>query len=230
MAAASGVEEGLSPEDVIYWETYARKLIMEYKLLIHAIDNTLYQAEADQDILLFAQLEVEHRTEAIKFGRRNSSFCQLVFGTCCTLLFCVCLWDRPNSTPRSKDAIVADFGRGKQGWTKAELLAMIEALQTALDLLPQQGPQRLRAAINDCEFQVQQKWRASRWPVTIAVPASQPPPAAFSPAMQPANAMQEGPPKQNLADQLAQLSQLRASGALSQEQFDQAAAKVIAAG
>ncbi len=85
---------------------------------------------------------------------------------------------------------------------KAELLPMIEALQTALDLLPQQGPQRLRAAINDCEFQVQQKWRSRSRPVTIAVPASQPPPATYDQAIQPANAMREGPPKQNLADLL----------------------------
>ena len=228
MAAASGDEQGMSPADMVYWETYARTLILNYKLLICAIDNTLYQAEADQDILLFAQLEVKYRTELIKFGKRHQSNCDMCVSTFCCLLFCGlgCLCN--GVKPRSKDELVVDFGNGKQNWTKAELLPMIEALQTALDLLPQQGPQRLRAAVNDCEFRVQLKWRSR--PVTIAVPASQPPSDAYNQAMQPANAMQEGPPKKNLADQLAQLSQLRACGALSQEQFDQAAAKVIAAG
>jgi len=227
MAAASGVEQGMSPADVVYWETFARKLIMQYKLLICAIDNTLYQAEADQDILLFAQLEVEYRTELIKFGKRHQSNCDMCVSTFCCFLFCGMGYFCNGVKPRSKDELVVDFGLGKQHWTTAELLPMIKSLQTALDLLPQQGPQRLRAAVKDCEFQVEQKWRSLRNPVRIA---SQPPPAAYNQAMQPANAMQDGPPKQSLADQLAQLSQLRASGALSQEQFDQAAAKVIAAG
>jgi hypothetical protein len=226
MAAASGDEQGMSPADMVYWETYARTLILNYKLLICAIDNTLYQAEADQDILLFAQLEVKYRTELIKFGKRHQSNCDMCVSTFCCLLFCGlgCLCN--GVKPRSKDELVVDFGNGKQNWTKAELLQMIESLQTALDLLPQQGPQRLRAACKDCEFQVQQKLRSRRNPVRID---NQPTPAAYNQAMQPANAMQDGPPKQSLADQLAHLSQLRASGALSQEQFDQAAAKVIAA-
>jgi hypothetical protein len=46
--------------------------------------------------------------------------------------------------------------------------------------------------------------------------------------MQPVHAMPDSPPKQNVAEQLAQISQLKASGVLSQEQFDQAFAKVMA--
>ena len=108
---------------------------------------------------------------------------------------------------------------------------MIATLEAGLEALPQQGAERLQAAHAECD--AQERMANKRGPLALGMHVHNEvsqnghatPPASY--AVEPANTMQG---KQSISDQLSQLSQLKQSGVLTQEQFDQAVAKVIAAG
>jgi hypothetical protein len=229
----------ISAQDVIFYEAAARKRILGLKLVIRAIDGSLYQAEAGQDIQMFIESETLFDVERTKYQTRHACLggCCFIF---CNILFCVvdpCCNPYPRS--RTKEQVVLAFGAAKPYWKAPELLQMIAALEAGMEVLPQQGPERLQGAHAECDAQERMAWKRGPLALGMQNHSGLPPQdghapssdsAAYNHSMQPASTMQEGPPKANMADQLGKLSQLKESGVLSQEQFDQAVAKVIAAG
>ena len=214
----------MSAADDAFYEVAARKRILAYTLMMRAIDGSLYLPEADADIQLFAECETAWDIERTKMWSRNSACC--CCGYLCNVIFCeVDCCNNPYPRSRPKHLIIAGMGQAKVYWTREDLLQMIEWLKTG----QQQGAERLRAAHIDCDAQELRAQKRGPLPASMQNPAATGQPA-YNQIMQPAHAMQQGPPKPNLVEQLAQLSQLKASGALSQEQFDQATAKLIAAG
>jgi hypothetical protein len=226
----------ISSQDVVFYEAAARKRILGLKLIIRAIDGSLYQAEAGQDIQIFIESETLFDMERTKYQARHA-WC------CCISYFCnfICCDVDPCCNPyprsRTKEQVVLGMGAAKPYWKVPELLQMIAVLEAGLEVLAQQGPERLQGAHAECD--AQERMALKRGPLALGMQdhsglppqdgiAS--PSAAYNHSMQPASTMQEGPPKANLADQLSKLSQLKESGVLSPEQFDQAVAKVIAAG
>ena len=221
----------ISSQDVVFYEVAARKRILGLKLIIRAIDGSLYQAEAGHDIQIFIESETLFDVERTKYQARNAACC------CCFAYFCnfICCTVDPCCNPyprsRTKEQVVLGMGAAKPYWKVPELLQMIAALEAGLEVLPQQGPERLQGAHAECDAQERMTWK--RGPLALGMQGhtdfSQnghaPPTASYS--VEPANTMQG---KQSIADQLSKLSQLKQSGVLSQEQFDQAVAKVIAAG
>lgn len=224
----------ISAQDAAFYEAAARKRILALKLIIRAIDGSLYQAEAGQDIQLFIQSETLFDVERTKYQARHNCCCPC-YAYFCNLICCfVDLCNEPYPRSRTKEQVVLGMGAAKPYWKVPELLEMINALEAALELLPQQGPERLQGAHAQCDAQERMAQKRGPLPMGMQSHCSvQPqdghatPPAAYNHSMQPASTMQA--PKGNMADQLATLSQLKESGALSQEQFDLAVAKVIAA-
>ena len=227
----------ISPQDAVFYEAAARKRILGLKLIIRAIDGSLYEAEAGQDIQNFIESETLFDVERTKYQLRHAC-CGGCFLYFCNVIFCAmdpCC--NPYLQSRTKEQVVLGMGTAKSYWKVPELLQMMAALEAGLEALPQHGPEKLQGAHAECDAQERMTWK--RGPLAMGMQnhsglppqdGHAPPSAAYNPSMQPASTMQEGPPKANLADQLSKLSQLKESGVLSQEQFDAAVAKVIAAG
>ena len=165
----------ISAADVAFYDAAARKRMLGLKLIIRAIDGSLYQAEADEDIQLFIRSETLFDQERTRFQHRHSGVC-IPCCYLCNILLCIsdpC--NNPYPKSRTKEQVIVGMGVSKPYWRASELLHMTALLHDGLQRLQQHGPGQLCAAHAECDAQERMAFKRGPLPMGGPAPSSQAP-------------------------------------------------------